>query len=36
MKKETNPHNIHIGSIIKTKVTERGISDTELAKTIHF
>ncbi|MCL2289310.1 MAG: helix-turn-helix domain-containing protein [Bacteroidetes bacterium] len=35
MKKENTPHNIHIGSIIKAKISERGISDTQLAKMIY-
>jgi transcriptional regulator with XRE-family HTH domain len=35
MKKENAPHNIHIGSIIKAKAAERGITETQLAKIIH-
>jgi len=35
MKKENPINNIHIGSIIKAKAVERGISETELSKRIH-
>jgi len=35
MKKENTPLNIHIGSIIKAKASERGISETRLAQMIH-
>jgi len=35
MKKETAIHNIHIGSIIKAKATEKGISETKLANMIN-
>ena len=35
MKKEKKTPDIHIGSIIKAKAVERGISETQLAKIIH-
>ena len=35
MQKEKTINTIHIGSIIKTKATERGISETQLAKMIN-
>jgi len=35
MKKENTPLNIHIGSIIRAKAAERGISETELATMIN-
>jgi hypothetical protein len=35
MKKENPIHHIHIGSIIKAKAAERGISETQLAKMIY-
>ena len=35
MKKEKTTPNIHIGSIVKSKAAERGISETELAMMIN-
>jgi hypothetical protein len=35
MNEEKTIHNIHIGSIIRTKIAERGFSEVELSKLLH-